>query len=136
MSVDAGWVDRVWINLLKSNIVLKILFGVVESLTLHVVFDSHVSQFLLMEEQLVNLVLDSIDRRTHILSHALEENGVVSKGQVSEVLELLGGSKQVEVVLEGLSELLVEDWQSRDVDKKVTDVIVIEQFLDEFARVL
>ena len=114
-----------WINLLKRNIILKILFGIVESLALHVVFDSHVCQFFL-SKKLVNLVLNSIDWLLHILSHLLEENGVVSKGQVGEVLKLLGGSKQVKVVLEGLSELLVEDWLSREVDKKVANGIVIE----------
>ena len=71
-----------------------------------------------------------------MFSQVLEENGVVSEGQVGEVLELLAGSKQIEVVLEGFGELLVENWESRKVDKKVTNVIVIEQFLDEFTGIL
>lgn len=43
VTVDAGWVDRVGIDLLKSKIIGKVLLGIVKCLRLHVVFDSEVS---------------------------------------------------------------------------------------------
>ena len=53
-------------------------------------------------------------KHPHIIGYVntFEENGVVSEGQVGEVLELLGSGEQVEVVLEGLGELLREDRKS------------------------
>lgn len=60
----------------------------------------------------------------------------MQKRKVGEVLKLLASGKQIKVVLEGLSELFAEDWESRKVDKKVANVSVIEQFQNELATVL
>ena len=91
---------------------------------------------MLLIEKFVNLILDSFDWLVHVLCHVLEENGVMQKRKVGEVLKLLASGKQIKVVLEGLSELFAEDWESRKVDKKVANVSVIEQFQNELATVL
>lgn len=61
-SVNAGWVDSVRVNLLKSNIISEVLLCIVPFLRWHVVFDSGISKFLLFE-QLINLLLHSFDGR-------------------------------------------------------------------------
>lgn len=125
VSVDAGWINGVWINLLQCNIIVEILFRLVISLFFHVVFDSQVSQLLIFKE-LVNLILNTLNWCFNVVGHLLKENGILSKGEVCEELKLLHRGKQVEVLLEGLSELITKDSQSRDVDKKITDVSMIE----------
>ena len=107
MSVDTGRVDRVWIYLLKSKIVLAKLLGIFPSLILHVIFDTNVCQFFL-SKKLVNLLLHSFDWRLHQLSHVPEENGVFQEVEVGEVLKLFASSEQLKVVLECFLELLVE----------------------------
>lgn len=135
MSVDTGRVDRVWIYLLKGKIVLAKLFGIFPSLILHVIFDTNVCQFFL-SKKLVDLLLHSLDWRLHQLGQVSEENGVFQKVEVGEVLELFASGEELKVVLECFGELLVEDRQSREVDKEITNVSIIEYFLDEFATIL
>jgi hypothetical protein len=135
MSVDTGRVDRVWIYLLKSEIVLAKLFGIFPSLILHVIFDTNVCQFFL-SKKLVDLLLHSFDWRLHQLGQVSEENGVFQKVEVGEVLELFASGEELKIMLKCFGEFLVEDRQSREVDKEITNVSIIEHFLDEFATIL
>jgi len=57
MSVDRGWVHGVRIDLLKSNIIVKICLGFSELSFLHVIFESEVSKIFLFEK-LINLFLN------------------------------------------------------------------------------
>jgi len=108
VSVDAGWINGVWINLLQSNIIVEILSRLIESLCSHVVFDSQLSQQLIFKE-FINLILNTLNWCSNVFGHLLKENGILSKGEVCEELKLLHRGKQVEILLEGLSELITKD---------------------------
>jgi len=111
VSVDTGWVDGVRIDGFEGNIVVKIFLRNRNFLLGHVVLESYVTQFGSGLEKLLTLFL-SVKRNIEIVTQVSKQEGVVSKGKVGEVLELLSSGKQVKVLLEGFSKLFVEDRES------------------------
>ena len=100
-----------WVNLLKSNIVLKVSFGIVKSLSLHVVLDSQTGKFFIVEK-FVHLSLNSINRIRELLNQVFEQNSILAKRKIGKVLQLFGSGEKVKVVLESLCKFLRENWKS------------------------
>ena len=111
MSVDTGWVDGVRIDGFKGNIIVKIFLRNGNFLLGHIVLESYVTQFGFGLEKLLTLFL-SVKRNIEVVTQVSKQEGVVSKGKVGEVLELLSSGKHVKVLLEGFSKLFVEDRES------------------------
>lgn len=123
VSVDAGWVDGMWVDLLKGIVVLEVLFGDWESLfvLLHKVLQSDVGQSSVCA-QFLDTLGEVWKGLLEALSSLLDQKSVLSEWQVGEVLELLGDGQKIEVGAQSFGELFGEDWESRKIYEELLDV--------------
>lgn len=113
VSVNGGWVNGVWVDLLKSLVVREEFLGNWESILvlLHVVLQSYVGKSFI-SAQFLDTLAEVWKGLLEALSSLLEQKSILSEWQVGEVLELLGDGQEIEVGAQSFGELFGEDWES------------------------
>ena len=123
MSVNGGWVNGVWVDLLKGIVVCEVLLGDWESILvlLHIVLQPDV-RHCFVSAQFLDTLGEVWKGLLEALSSLLDQKGVLSEWQVGEVLELLGDGQKIEVGAQSGGELFGEDWESRKIYEQLLDV--------------
>ena len=137
VSVDTGWVNGMWVNVLKLLVVLEIVLslGDVILISLHVILQSNVGKSWL-SAQFLDAFIEVSEWLVEVLGSLFDQDGVLSEWQVGEVLELLGDGQKIKVGAQSLGELFGENWESRKIYEAIFDVSLIENLLDEICRVI